>query len=134
MLHCLIFFHDGANNITGKDETYEILFTAVIQTRLKDQKVAQLQHYLNGPTLEVACCEFTPTQSYQIHALRKNSSGWHSTKTTAYCVANSNIDISSYVGECVGFAMDEACQSLHPVSFFFQLARYYSEVNISPAL
>ena len=128
-----VHFQDKTNNSTGKNETYEILFTGVTQTGLHDRTIVQLQHYPDGPILTVECCQFTPTQKHQFHALKKNSSGWHSTKTTAYCLVNTRIDVSSYVKESVKFALDEACQSQHPVHLFFKLAQFYREVSILPA-
>jgi len=117
-------------NFTGKNETYELLFTRATQIGFHGRTIVQLQHYLNGPTLTVKCCQFVPTQKHQVHALRKNLSGWHSTETTAYCPANTRIDISSYVRECVEFAFNEACESQHLVHSLFKLARFYLQVSI----
>lgn len=68
---------------------YEVMFTGVVETRSTERTV-KLQHYPHGPALEVRCCEFTATKSHQIHALKKDYRGWHSVKTTAFCLSPVN--------------------------------------------
>ena len=103
----------------GSNETYEILSTSVRSSVSSSQKTAQLGHYPNGPTLNVECCEFLADE-IQILVLWKNRSGCHWMPTTPYCLTNPEIDISSYIQECVGFAIDEECRDQQrPVSFFF---------------
>ena len=105
------------------NQSYEHLFTAVLQpTELqKDERNVVFQHYPAGPTLHVACCEFIPQLGHQVLALKKNSSGWHTAITTAYCLVNTDVDISSYVKQSVHFAVN-ASQNLE-LSFFFELAQ-----------
>lgn len=122
------WYHSKANTSTGKDKTYEILFTAVPWSESSSQ-IIELRHYPNGPTLNVECCKFIATDKNHIHVLQQNSSGWHSQQTTAYCLTNSEMDISSYVQNCIRFSLDEACRRKHPVAVFFQLARRYREVS-----
>ena len=93
------------------------------------RKIVQLHHYGNGPIVMVECCQFHPTETHQIHMLRKGSFGWHSTATAAYCLVNNRVDIAPYVKECVKFALDEACQSQHTVNRLFELAYFYQGVS-----
>lgn len=79
------------------------------------------------------CCEFLPERRDQIRLLRKDSSGGHSIKTTAYCLADMKIDISPYVRGYVKIAITDACRQ-GPVSIFFKLATAYADVSNLPAL
>jgi hypothetical protein len=92
-----------------------------------------LRHYPNGPLLKVECCEFLPEREDQIRVLRKNSSGGHSIKTTAYCLADMKFDISSYVRGYVKIAIADACRQ-GPVSIPFKLATVFAHVSNLPAL
>lgn len=119
----------------GGNEVYEDLFTTV-QAQSKLQTAAQFQHYPDGPTLNVTCCGFIPTYEHQVRALKKDASGWHSITTTAYCLQDNKIDISSYINDCITYSLDEVCESTSPVSVFFRIARVYKEVRnfYTPAL
>jgi len=128
VLYHLTCYHSRANGFTGKDETYEILFTAVQCSGLSYQTV-ELHHYLNGPTLNVECCKFLVTNRNQVHVLQQNSSGWHAQETTAYCLTNTKMNITSYVQDCVDLSLNEACRRRHPVAVFFWLARLCRQVS-----
>jgi len=112
------------------DETYEILFTAVRSTESSSRTAVGLRQYHNGPTLNIECYKFLATHAHQTRVLQQNSSGWHSAETTAYCLENTNLDISSYVQRSVRFAVSAACARPHPVAFFFRLAWLYKDVSI----
>ena len=92
---------------------------------------AQFRHYPNGPVLNVTCCGFVPRYEHQVRALKKDVSGWHSIATTAYCLQDCKIDISSYINDCVTYALDDVCESMSPVSVFFRVARVYKGVRNS---
>jgi hypothetical protein len=108
---------------------YEIQFTLVRSSDSSFRRTAELEHYPDGPPLLVDCCEFRPTEHYQTEALRKNSSGWHAAKTTAFCLINPSIDISLYVQKCIRYSIAEACKRQDIVSPFFKLARSYRNVS-----
>ena len=133
VLYSLTCYHSRANDSTGKDEVYEILFTAVQWSGSSSQTV-KLRHYPNGPILNVECCKFLATNKNQVHVLQQNSSGWHAQETTAYCLTNTKMDISSYVQDCVHLSLNEACRRRHPVAFFFQLAKLYRTVSNLPVV
>lgn len=128
VLYSLTCYHSRANNFTGKDETYEILFTAVRCSELSSQTV-ELRHYPNGPTLNVECCKFLATNKNQVHVLQQNSSGWHTQETTAYCLTNTKMNITSYVQDCVHLSLNESCRRRHPVAIFFRLAQLCRQVS-----
>lgn len=111
------------------NETYEILFTNVRSSGSSSPTTVDLRHYPNGPTLKVECYEFLAAHQNQTRVLQQNSSGWHPADTTAYCLTNTKVDISSYVQGCVEFALSEACARRHPVAFFFHLAQFYKDVS-----
>lgn len=122
-------YHNNTNDSIGKNETYEILFTAVRSGKSSSRTTVDLRHYPNGPILSVECYEFLPIYRNQTRVFHQNSSGWHSVGTTAYCLANSKVDVSSYVQGCVRFALREACGLRRPVAFFFRLAQLYTHVS-----
>jgi hypothetical protein len=99
----------GLKVLIGSNKTYETRLTSVRLGVSSPLKTAQLGHYYNGPTLVVECCEFLADE-IQILVLRKNRSGCHWMPTTPYCLTNPEIDISSYLQECVGFAIYEECR------------------------
>ena len=114
----------------GMDTTYTDLFTSVHLVNSTHRTKVDLRHYPDGPTLNVECQEFFPTHPNQIRVLQQNSSGWHFVKTTAYFLATTKIDISSYVKGCVGYALREACAlRTTPIVYFFILAQHYIEVS-----
>lgn len=106
-----------------------MLFTAVRSSGSSLPTTVGLRHFSNGPILNVECYKFLPTHQNQTRALKQNSSDWHYMETTAYCVTNFQVDISSYIQGCVEFALREACAFQGPVVFFFQLASLYKEVS-----
>lgn len=112
------------------DETYEILFTTVRSSGSTSQTKVGLRQYPNGPTLGVECYKFLATHQNQTRVLRQNSSGWHPAETTAYCLTNTKIDLSSYVQGCVEIALSEVRALRHPVAFFFRLAWVYKDISI----
>ncbi len=121
---------NGADFLPGKNETYETLFTAVIPMKLNENtRIAKLHHYQPGPVLEVVCCEFKPDYIHQVRALRKDQLGWHFVTTTAFCMTDPKPDISSYVRNCVDFALHEAMYRSHEVNLIFKLVHYYSQVR-----
>jgi hypothetical protein len=81
----------------------------------------------------VECCEFLPERKDQTRLLRKDSSGGHSIETTAYCLVDMKIDISSYVRGYVKIAIADACRQ-ELVSIFFKLATVYADVSNLPVL
>lgn len=93
------------------------------------QSTAEFRHYANGPSLRVVCCQLQPTYRHQIRTLKKDSSGWHSVITTAYCLRDRKIDIGPYVNGCIPHALDEICESASPVSIFFRIARVHGDVR-----
>lgn len=95
------------------------------------QSTAEFRHYAHGPSLLVVCCQFQPTYRHQVRALKKDSSGWHSVITTAYCLKDRKIDIGSYINKCIPYALDEICESTSPVSIFFRIARVHGDVRIA---
>ena len=111
------------------NQTYEILFTTVRSSGLSSRTTVDLRQYPDGPTLNVEYYEFLATHQNQTRVLQQNSSGWHPADTTAYCLKNARVDISSYVQGCVKFALREACAPRHPVAFFFRLALLYKDVS-----
>jgi hypothetical protein len=118
----------------GLNELYEQKFTLVvlsdsISKKKKKKRKAELRHYPDGPFLLVECGEFRDTEYYQTRALRKNSSGWHAVKTTAFCLIDTEMDISGYNRDCTGYAIREACERGDIVSPFFKLACSYSDVS-----
>lgn len=113
----------------GKNETYEILFTTVRSSGSSSRTTVGLRQYPDGPTLDVECYEFLATHQNQTRVLQQNSSGWPPAETTAYCLTNTKVDISSYVQGCVKFALSEACALRYSVTFFFRLARLYKDVS-----
>lgn len=112
----------------GRNEVYENLFTAV-QHQSDSEAAASFRHYPQGPTLKVTCCTFKPIYKFQVQALKKDSSGWHSIPTTAYCLRDCKVDISPYINECIPFALDEVCESESHVYVFFRIARVFQEVR-----
>jgi hypothetical protein len=111
------------------NETYEILFTVVRSSGSSSRTTVDLRHYPDGPTLNVECNEFLATHQNQTRVLHQNSSGWHPAETTAYCLTNTKVDISSYVQGCVKFSLSEACALRRPTAFFFRLALLYKDVS-----
>ena len=107
-----------------------ILFTSVRSSGSSSRITVDLRQFPNGPTLNVECYEFLATYQHQTRVLQQNASGWHSAETTAYCLTNTQVDISAYVQGCVEFALSEACALRHPVAFFFQLAQVFKDVSI----
>ncbi|PCD22223.1 hypothetical protein AU210_016014 [Fusarium oxysporum f. sp. radicis-cucumerinum] len=108
------------------DTTYETMLTVVksTPTMRSNPTGITLCHYQNGPVLNVKCLQFEkdPDKHYQYHALRKNWTGWHMLETTAYCLQKSpDIEIRSYVQECVEVAMGQASSDGTPASLFIQL-------------
>jgi hypothetical protein len=112
----------------GLNELYERQFT-LVSSDSTSKRTAELKHYPGGPVLLVDCCEFRETKYYQTRALRKNSSGWHAVKTTAFCLMDPEIDISGYNRDCTRYAIREACERRDIVSPFFKLACSYSDVS-----
>lgn len=104
------------------------MFTEV-QHRGNIQLPAQFQHYDDGPSLQVICCDFTPTLKHQTRALKKDSSGWHSMHTTAFCLEDGNFEITPYVHQCIPHVLNEVCESESRVSVFFRVARVYQDVR-----
>lgn len=117
------------NTPPGLDELYERQFTLVTSSDSTSKRTVELKHYPDGPFLLVDCCEFRDTEYYQTRALRKNASGWHAVKTTAFCLMDAEMDISKYNQACTSYAIDEACKRGDVVSPFFSLALSY--VNVS---
>ena len=113
----------------GKNWEYETAFTIVLPHCSESSKMARLSHYPNGPALDVECCEFFATNENQIRVVRKTSSGWHWLKTSAYCLTEPSVDISSYVQDCVPFAIEETCRGQEVVGFFFNLSRSFQDVR-----
>jgi hypothetical protein len=112
--------------VIGSDATYETMLTVVksTPTMRSNPTGITLCHYQNGPVLNVKCLQFEkdPDKHYQYHALRKNWTGWHMLETTAYCLQKSpDIEICSYVQECVEVAMGQASSDGTPASLFIQL-------------
>ncbi|KAI6508394.1 hypothetical protein MCOR10_010916, partial [Pyricularia oryzae] len=106
------------------------MFTAVQSVRFDTQKTAYLQHYSDGPFLSVKCCEFTPTYKHQIHALKKDANGWHSVRTTAYCVVD-EINVAEYIRNNIDFATFEArSNGTYPVNNLFDLAWEHKKDSI----
>lgn len=106
------------------------MFTAVQSVRFDTQKTAYLQHYSDGPFLSVKCCEFTPTYKHQIHALKKDANGWHSVRTTAYCVVD-EINVAEYIRNNIDFATFEArSNGTYPVNNLFDLAWEHKKVGV----
>ena len=93
------------------------------------RKTVQLSHYEDGPSLTVDCCAFFPTNQNQARVFHQNAQGWHCADTTAYCLADDNVDLTAYVRSCVKFALRDICALKRPVSFFFCLARLYIDVS-----
>jgi hypothetical protein len=117
----------------GKDPMYEKLFTTVQSRNWNSQRTVELRHYPEGPSLKVDCCDFDPTDHFQWHALRKDSSGWHEVETTSFRLLNPITDISAYVRQCMKYAIYEAVNAGDIASFFFKQACKYSDVsNFSP--
>jgi hypothetical protein len=114
----------------GLNDLYERQFT-LVSSDSTSERTAELKHYPDGPFLLVDCCEFRKTKYYQTRALRKNSSGWHAVKTTAFCLMDPEIDISRYNRDCTRYAIREACERGDIVSPFFKLACSYSDVSTS---
>lgn len=121
-------YQKWTNDSTGKNETYEILFTAVRSGESRSRSTVELQHYINGPTLIVECCEFLPTYPNQTRIFHQDSHGWQSAETTVYCLAN-KVDMSLYVQDCIGFALSEACAFRRPTALFFRLAWLHKDVS-----
>ena len=111
------------------NQTYEILFTTVRLSGSSSRITVDLRQFLDGPTLNVECYEFLATHQNQTRVLQQNSSGWHPVDSTAYCLTNTKVDISSYVQGYVKFALREACVLRSPVAFFFRLAQFYKDVS-----
>lgn len=108
-----------------------MLFTAVRSSgsSLPTTTIIGLRHFSYGPILNVECYKFLSTHQNQTCVLKQNSSGWHYMETTAYCVKNVKVNISSYIQGCVESALREACASKRPVALFFQLASLYKDVS-----
>lgn len=123
-----VSFKEMRWHFQGNNKKYERLFTEV-HHRGYLQLPAQLRHYIHGPSLQVICCDFTPTWNHQTRALKKDSSGWHSMHTTAFCLEDRTMDIKSYVYACTPHVLSEACESESRVSVFFRLARLYQDVS-----
>ncbi|OAA60577.1 hypothetical protein SPI_05701 [Niveomyces insectorum RCEF 264] len=97
------------SNTAGRDETYKALFTSVACLE-SERRTASFQHYSGGPSLAAVCRAFVPTQHYQVHALRKDTRGWHTMKTTAYALEDPDaFDMQAYVRACVGRVVAEVC-------------------------
>ena len=117
----LMYCYSRLTILTGLNEKYKLRFTCVQSSVLSSPRMAQFGHYPNGPTLNVECCEFLPTDITQISVVRKNLSGWNWMFTTAYCMTNPQIDISPYLQKFSIFSMDEASRRpRYPTSFFFR--------------
>ena len=112
------------------NRSYEQLFTTVRSNRLSPRTTVNLRQYPDGPTLNVECYAFVATHPNQTRVLHQSSSGWHPADTTAYCLADSKIEISSYVQGCVESALREACAPQFPFSLFFRLTQFYKDVSI----
>ena len=96
----------------------------------KIERTAQFGHYVNGPCLEIKCRDFKPTHDHQTVALKKNSSGWHLLTTTAFCLTKCEIDIASYIDDCIPFVLAEVCESQSLASVFFRIVRVYQDVSM----
>lgn len=106
------------------------MFTAVRSSGISSQTVVELRHYLHGPTLIVECRKFLITNKNQVEVLQQTLSGWHSLETTAYCLANSKLNVTPYVQNCVNWSLKEACKRYRPVTIFFWLACSFRQVSI----
>lgn len=126
-----VSFKEMCWRFQGNNKKYERLFTEV-HHRGDIQLYAQFHHYFNGPSLQAICCDFAPTWDHQTRALKKDSSGWHSIHTTAFCLEDRNIDIKSYVYACTPHVLNEVCESESRVSVFFRVARLYQDVRHLP--
>jgi hypothetical protein len=113
---------------SGRNETYEVLFTSVMGSLSLPVNVC-LQHYADGPLLWIQCSQFTPTNKNQVNVLRQDQSGWHCTETTAYCLKGAQVDIVSYIQQCMHLSLHEACHSRNPISFFFKATGPYTNVR-----
>ncbi|KAJ6117970.1 hypothetical protein N7523_005721 [Penicillium sp. IBT 18751x] len=112
-----------------KNSVYEALFT-VAQHTGNDKRSAHLGHYAKGPRLEVLCCDFEPTYKHQTRALKKDSAGWHSLITTAFCLGGGKVDIASYIDDCIPFVLNEVCESQSLASVFFRIVRVYQDTPL----
>ena len=101
----------------------------VVSSDRSARRTAELGHYADGPFLLVECCNFFVTHHYQRETVRKDAAGSHVVKTTAFCLADSRINIESYVQDCIDFAIKEACERQDIVSTFFRIACSYRNVN-----
>ncbi|KAL2284395.1 hypothetical protein FJTKL_08824 [Diaporthe vaccinii] len=101
---------------------YERQFTDVTGTMPGAYETATLQHYTDGPTLEVNCCPFSPIRKNQFYVCKKDRIGWHPAKTTAYCLATTELDLKTYVKSCMKSTIAESCRAKSPTSFMFILA------------
>lgn len=119
------------NNFAENNKISKMLFIAVLSSRLSLLITVGLQYFSHGPTLNVKCYKFLPTYQNQTRILKQNSSGQHYVKTTAYCMTNFQVNILSYIQDCVKSVLREACTFQGPITFFFQLALLYKEVHKS---
>lgn len=125
----LFCYHNNTNNFIKKNETYEILFTAVRLGNSSSQTTVNLWHYLNSSILSVECYKFLSTYWNQTRVFHQNLFDWHSVEITAYCLTNSKVDVSSYIQGCIRFALRKVCELQCSVVFFFQLTQLYTHVS-----
>lgn len=138
---CKMYFHyffnldvEEADCFLGKNGVYEELFTMVRSNYAEGNKIVCLHHYSSGPTIDITCCKFLPTEPFQTRVLRKDASGWHWVGTTAYCLAENKLDLTPYIRECVPDALEDACNRSGPPAFFFRLARGFRHACSPPPL
>ncbi|KAI0186609.1 hypothetical protein F4808DRAFT_109641 [Astrocystis sublimbata] len=88
-------------------------------------RITEIQHILGGPTLQIMCVAFNPTDKNQTRLLTKNIEGWHHLDTSAYCLENPKSDISEYIAACTFVLLCKWREVAGPVAFFFRFAEQY---------
>lgn len=106
----------------GQNGLYERQFTDVTGTMPGVYETVTLQHYTDGPTLEVTCCPFSPTETYQYYVCKKDRFGWHPARTTAYCLTTTEVDVKSYVRKSMKSIISKSCLAKGPAGLMLSLA------------
>lgn len=123
--HALNTIH--ADMRKGDDGTYVGLFTAVKALATDPVVTTTVRHFPNGRGLRIECRSFIPCHPRQIQVLHQDGYGWHTTDTTAFYLANADVDMGSYVQGNMRSVIATAAEG--PLGVFFQLAWQFREVG-----
>jgi hypothetical protein len=114
----------------GLEKEYELKRVYPLTYYSRKVKIAFLQHYINGPELNMECYYFKPDliDLSQITIYWKEER-WKEAQTTAVSLTNLKHDLELYIKQIVNITLDKACNGPYYVTKFFQDIRKFRKVS-----